>query len=57
MAVRELLKNKALNGWTLFCLITVPVSLATMIEMAQVGLATPQDVSHMIGYSVRFASW
>jgi len=55
MAVRELLKNKALNGWTLFCLITVPVSLATMIEMAQVGLATPQDVSHMIGYSVRFA--
>ena len=55
MTMRELLRNKVLNGWALFFFISLLISFATIIEMAQTGLATPQDVSHMISYSVRFA--
>ena len=55
MPSQEFLKNKALNGWPLFFLVSVPISLVIIVEMMGVDMSTPQGVSHMIGYSVRFA--
>lgn len=50
-----MLKSKYINGWWLFWLIAVLISAATIIEMTAVDLSTGAGVSHMIGYSVRFA--
>jgi sulfoxide reductase heme-binding subunit YedZ len=48
-------KSKAINGWRLFWLISVPISAAVVVEMMGVDLFTGPGVSHMIGFSVRFA--
>ena len=53
--LQDTLRGKALNGWRLFYLVSVTVSLAIVVEMVGVDMSTPQGVSHMIGYSVRFA--
>ena len=53
--LNTVLKNKAINGWGLFCLISVPMSIAIAVEMLGTGLSTGPGVSSMIGYSVRFA--
>lgn len=53
--LQAVLKQKALNGWGLFALIAVPISLIMVIEMFGVDLSTGPGVSHMIGFSVRFA--
>ncbi len=45
--------NKYLNGWNLYSLITIPVSLAVVIAMTTVDLSTPRGVSSMIQLSVR----
>jgi hypothetical protein len=50
-----MLKNKYLNSWYLFLLITVPVSLAVLIMMTTVELSTATGVSVMIQFSVRLA--
>jgi hypothetical protein len=50
-----MLKNKALNGWNLFWLISAPISLAIILRMTQVDLASASGVSSMIQLSVRCA--
>ncbi|MEM8500232.1 MAG: hypothetical protein AAF542_19610 [Pseudomonadota bacterium] len=50
-----MLNNKILNRWWLFCLISAPMSLLILLEMLSTGLLTGEDVSHMIGYAVRWA--
>lgn len=50
-----MLNHKAINGWNLFWLVSVPMSLVMVIEMSRVDLSTGPGVSHMIGFSVRFA--
>lgn len=53
--VQDTLKARALNGWPLFFLVSVPISLVIIVEMMGVDMSAPQGVSHMISYSVRFA--
>ena len=52
---QRIMKGKALNGWRLFWLISVPLSLFTVLEMLRVDISTGEGVSAMIGHSVRFA--
>lgn len=49
------LKNNAINGWNLFWLVSVPMSIVMIVEMAQVDMSTGAGVSQMIGFSVRWA--
>jgi DMSO/TMAO reductase YedYZ heme-binding membrane subunit len=49
------LKNKAINGWRLFWLISIPMSIVIIIEMMGTDMSTGAGVSSMIGFSVRFA--
>lgn len=51
----DALKHKAINGWNLFWLISVPMCAIIIIEMMGRDLSSPTDVSAMIGYAVRFA--
>jgi len=51
----EILKNKAINGWGLFWLISIPMSIVMVIAMMGSDLSTGAGVSHMIGFSVRWA--
>mgnify|MGYP001824003733 FL=1 len=53
--VTAVLKNKAINGWRLFWLVSVPMSIVMVFEMTGTDLSTGQGVSHMIGFSVRWA--
>lgn len=53
--LKALLKNKAINGWLLFLLVSVPISVVIIIEMMSTDLSAGPGVSHMIGFSVRFA--
>ena len=53
--LKAVLKNKAINEWRLFWLISVPMSLVIAIEMLGTDISTGPGVSTMIGYSVRFA--
>ncbi len=50
-----LLKSKTINGWNLFWLITVPISLAIVLTMLRVDLSHAEGVSSMIQLSVRCA--
>ena len=50
-----MLKHKALNKWNLFWLISLSMSAIMVFEMLQTDLSTGEGVSHMIGFSVRFA--
>ncbi len=50
-----MLNHKALNGWFLFWLISVPMSAVMIAEMLHTDLAGGAGVSHMIGFSVKFA--
>ena len=53
--LKTVLKNKALNGWRLFGLVSIPMSLVMIFEMSGVDMSTGSGVSSMIGFSVRFA--
>ena len=53
--LKAVLKNKAINEWRLFWLISVPMSLVIVIEVLGTDISTGPGVSTMIGYSVRFA--
>lgn len=54
-ALNALLKNKRLNGWSLFWLITTPISLLMVLTMMRVDLTSAEVVSSMIQLSVRSA--
>ncbi len=49
------LKYKAINGWSLFLLVSIPMSIVNVIAMLGTDLSTGQGVSSMIGFSVRSA--
>ena len=53
--LKAVLKNKAINGWRLFWLVAIPMSLVMVLAMTRVDLTTGTGVSSMIGFSVRFA--
>ena len=53
--LKAILKNKAINGWRLFWLVAIPMSLVMILAMTSVDLTTGPGVSSMIGFSVRFA--
>jgi len=53
--INAVLKNRAINGWRLFWLISAPMSLVMIIAMMDVDLSTGAGVSAMIGFSVRWA--
>ena len=51
----EVLKNRAINEWRLFWLITGPISIAIIIAMMRTNLSTGEGVSSMVQLSVRCA--
>lgn len=51
----ELLRNKALNSWNLFWLISAPISIVMLIAMSGTNLSSGAGVSSMIQLSVRCA--
>jgi len=53
--LNELLKSKTINGWRLFWLITVPISLVMVLTMARLDLSTAEAISSMIQLAVRCA--
>lgn len=53
--LQDLLRYKALNGWPLFWLVSLPMSLFMVLETISHDMTRPEDVSEMIGYSVRWA--
>lgn len=53
--LNALLKNRFINRWNLFWLVTVPMSAIMVVAMLGVDLSTGAGVSAMIGFSVRFA--
>jgi sulfoxide reductase heme-binding subunit YedZ len=53
--LKAVLKNKTINGWRLFWLISVPMSVVMVIAMLGVDMSTGAGVSKMIGFSVRWA--
>lgn len=55
MAQDSILGSKTLNGWSLFCLIVIPMAVAVVAAMQMVNLASPEGISSMIRFSVRLA--
>ena len=55
MDLSSFLKNKVINQWRLFWLISIPMSVVMVVELIGTDLSTGPGVSHMIGFSVRFA--
>ena len=53
--LKTILKNRIINKWSLFCLISIPMSTLMVIAMMGVDMSTAPGVSEMIGFSVRFA--
>jgi hypothetical protein len=53
--VTAVLKHKAINGWRLFWLVSIPMSVVMVFEMMGTDVSTGKGVSHMIGFSVRWA--
>jgi len=53
--LKAVLSNKFINGWRLFWLIGIPMSIVMVIAAMGVDLTTGPGVSSMIGFSVRFA--
>ena len=48
-------RHKGINGWRLFWLVSVPMSIVMIVEMLGTDMSTAPGVSHMIGFSVRWA--
>lgn len=49
------LKLRAINEWMLFWLVSIPMSIAMVIEMLRTDLSAATGVTHMISFSVRWA--
>ena len=52
---KSLLKNKVLNKWNLFWLISGPISIFMIINLLAVDASTGAGISEMIQFSVRWA--
>ena len=53
--LNAVLKNKAVNGWSLFWLVSIPMCIVMVVELIGADISTGPGVSHMIGFSVRWA--
>ncbi|MEM6682069.1 MAG: hypothetical protein AAF607_07485 [Pseudomonadota bacterium] len=53
--MKSLLRHKAVNGWPLFWLISLPMTGFIVADMLATDLSTGEGLSHMIGYAVRWA--
>jgi len=53
--VKAVLKNRVINGWRLFWLVSIPMCIVMVIAMMGTDMSTASGVSHMIQYSVRWA--
>ena len=53
--LESILKNTILNRWNLFWLTSIPLSGLIIIKMTQHDMSSPEGVSEMIGYAVRWA--
>jgi len=53
--LNSVMKSKAINGWSLFWLIAIPMSLVNTVVLLGTDLSTGAGVSSMIGFSVRTA--
>ena len=51
----KILKVSPVNGWGLFAIFSIPMCLFNYIVMMDADISTPEGVSYMIGYSVRWA--
>ena len=51
----NILKHPVSNGWTLFWLLSSLVNIAITSAVSHANLASPEDISYLIGYSVRWA--
>jgi len=54
-SMQKILNSKAINGWGLFWLVSIPISAAVVVEMLATDMSGGAGVSHMIGYAVRWA--
>tara|TARA_B100001059_G_scaffold236547_1_gene287674 strand:- start:1999 stop:2964 length:966 start_codon:yes stop_codon:yes gene_type:complete len=48
-------RDRRLNGWPLFWLLTIPMLGFMAFAVSQHDLSAPEDISSLIGYSVRWA--
>jgi hypothetical protein len=55
MASASVFRRGPVNGWPLFWLIVLPMNAFLLVEMQAFDLRTPEGVSEMIAYSVRWA--
>jgi hypothetical protein len=53
--LKVVLKNKAINEWNLFWLVSIPISILIVVTMMRTDMSTASGVSHMIQFSVRWA--
>ncbi len=53
--LKAVLKNKAINGWRLFWLVSIPMSIVMVIAMMGTDMSTVAGVRSMIQLSVRWA--
>ena len=53
--LKTILKNKAINKWNLFWLISIPMCTIMVIAMMGVDMSTGSGVSEMIGFAERWA--
>ena len=53
--MQNILKHKALNGWNLFALISIPLCALMIFNTANADLNSGSAVSELIGFSVRWA--
>ena len=53
--LESILKNNLLNKWNLFWVASIPLCLLIIFEMTQHDMSSPEGVSEMIGYAVRWA--
>jgi DMSO/TMAO reductase YedYZ heme-binding membrane subunit len=53
--LKAVLQKKAINGWRLFWLVSIPMSIVMVIAMMGTDISTGPGVSTMIGFAVRWA--
>jgi len=53
--LKALLKNEAINGWPLFWLVSIPLSVVMTVATLGTDLTTGHGVTDMISFSVRWA--
>lgn len=54
-ASKSIFQQKAVNGWNLFWLIAIPMTLVLIYELSTVDPSTTEGIRHMIGFSVRLS--